>query len=189
MNSNYSFNTQKYLHCYEKIVSDMIHGMTHATLLSSLSMTFINQMIPLNYAAIQMSKNLLLYTTNTELQNIACHIMNSQSQNIQNMMNIYNSCKCENTQEQINCYLGTYEQISSTLFSSMKNIEPHNDINISFIQQMIPHHYAVIQMSKSLLQYPVCKQLTFILNTTIALQEKDMTQLKSLLQKINSTKY
>ncbi|MEG0453274.1 MAG: DUF305 domain-containing protein [Coprobacillus sp.] len=188
MNQTYSLNSQKYLQCYNSLLSQMIQSMTSATLLSSLSMTFINQMIPLHYAAIQMSKNLLLYTTNIPLQNIACQIIENQTKSIQDMMNIYNKCSCENNQTDINSYLGSYEQISSTMFSSMKNAESNNDINISFIHEMIPHHYGAIKMSKTLLQYPICDELYSILTTIISLQEQDINQMSTLLKKLHSTK-
>lgn len=189
MNANYSYNTQKYLQCYNQILSDMMNDMTHATLLSSLSMTFINQMIPHHYASIQFSKNLLLYTTHTELQNIAYQLINTQSIVIKDMMNIYNTCTNQNIQKQINGYLGAYEQITTTMFSSMKKAEPSNDINLSFINQMIPLHYGTIQISQNLLEYPINKELKSIINTMISTQKQVLRQLKSLLQKINSTKY
>lgn len=188
MNQNYSFNTQNYLQCYDHILFDMINGMNSATLLSSLSMTFINQMIPHHYAAIQMSKNLLLYTTNIPLQDIACRIIEAQTKSIQDMMNIYNCCTCQNSQTEINAYLGTYEQITSTMFTSMKSAESNNNIDISFIHEMIPHHYGAIQMSKNLLQYPICNELNIILNTIISLQEQGIKQMEFLLKQINSTK-
>lgn len=185
--NQYSFNTQKYLQCFNAILSNMIYDMNHATLLSSLSMTFINQMIPHHYAAIQMSKNLLLYTTNIPLQTIAQNIINAQTKSIQDMMNIYNCCSCENNQSDISAYLGAYEKISSTMFTSMQNADSSNNINLSFINEMIPHHYGAIEMSKSLLQYPICKELYPILNTIITLQEQGINQMKQLQNQIHST--
>ncbi|MEG0366693.1 MAG: DUF305 domain-containing protein [Coprobacillus sp.] len=185
--NQYSFNTQKYLQCFDAILSNMIYDMNHATLLSSLSMTFINQMIPHHYAAIQMSKNLLLYTTNIPLQTIAQNIINAQTKSIQDMMNIYNCCGCENNQSDISAYLGAYEKISSTMFTSMQNADSSNNINLSFINEMIPHHYGAIEMSKNLLQYPICKELYPILNTIITLQEQGINQMKQLQNQIHST--
>ena len=70
----YSDNTQQYLICFYETLNQMIADMTNASLSCSLSSDFINQMIPHHRAAIHMSRNLLMYTTNIPLQNIAQNI-------------------------------------------------------------------------------------------------------------------
>ena len=76
----YSDNTQQYLICFYEILNQMIADMTNASLSCSLSSDFINQMIPHHRAAIHMSRNLLMYTTNIPLQNIAQNIIKEQTQ-------------------------------------------------------------------------------------------------------------
>ena len=78
----YSDNTQQYLMCFYEILNQMIADMTNASLSYSLSSDFINQMIPHHRAAIHMSRNLLMYTTNIPLQNIAQNIIKEQTQSI-----------------------------------------------------------------------------------------------------------
>ena len=66
-----SNNTQEYLERFYSVLDTMINGMTAVQPTDSVSMDFIHQMIPHHRAAIQMSENLLRYTTNIPLQNIA----------------------------------------------------------------------------------------------------------------------
>ena len=105
----YSDNTQQYLICFYEILNQMIADMTNASLSCSLSSDFINQMIPHHRAAIHMSRNLLMYTTNIPLQNIAQNIIKEQTQSIRNMQDIQNCCLSpHNSQDQINSYFNKY---------------------------------------------------------------------------------
>lgn len=66
--------TKNYLCRFYKILDEMIEGMTNAELTNSLSHNFIVQMIPHHRAAIEMSENLLQFTTFVPLQHIAQNI-------------------------------------------------------------------------------------------------------------------
>lgn len=58
-----SIVTDKYLTCFNNILDQMIQQMNSAQLSNSISYNFIVQMIPHHKAAIEMSCNLLQYTT------------------------------------------------------------------------------------------------------------------------------
>ena len=66
-----SNNTRDYAKRYECILDKMIDQMTCVKMTNSISAGFITQMIIHHRAAIEMSKNLLCYTTNIPLQDIA----------------------------------------------------------------------------------------------------------------------
>ena len=63
--------TKDYLTVYHCILDEMITGMTGAEDPDSISYDFITQMIPHHRAAIEMSHNILKYTTNIPLQDLA----------------------------------------------------------------------------------------------------------------------
>jgi len=179
-----SFNTQDYIQCFFDILDHMIQGMMDARISCSLSSTFINQMIPHHRGAIQMSKNLLQYTTDIPLQNIACRIISEQTKSIQDMLKIQSTCiSYTNYQQDINQYLQSFQEISQNMFHEMSHAEIDNNINISFLHEMIPHHEGAVKMSKSILQYPICPELIPILNAIISSQEHGITEMKALLQK------
>ena len=71
--------TKRYLCCFYEILDEMIDGMTKAELTDSISHNFIVQMIPHHRAAIEMSHNILNYTTNIPLQDIALQIISEQT--------------------------------------------------------------------------------------------------------------
>lgn len=71
--------TKEYLDTFYCILDKMIQGMTEAELSDSISYNFIVQMIPHHRAAIEMSHNILNYTTNLSVQKIATNIISEQT--------------------------------------------------------------------------------------------------------------
>lgn len=85
---NLSNVTNDYLAAYDCILCDMIDEMTHADLSDSISHNFITQMIPHHQGAVEMSRNLLRYTTHIPLQNLALAIITEQTKSISDMQAI-----------------------------------------------------------------------------------------------------
>ena len=188
MNCRQQFSdaTQNYLCCFDKILDEMIEGMTNAILSDSLSHNFIVQMIPHHQAAIEMSENLLRFTTFVPLQRIAQNIIREQTKSIENMQNILAHCSKLSNSEQAQClYDRRFRQITQTMFSRMRNACSDNNINANFMREMIPHHQGAIQMSKNVLQYPICPGLNPILQAIITSQEKGVREMQQLLQCIS----
>lgn len=180
------WNTQTYLNEYHCILDQMIEKMTTAQLSCSISHNFIVQMIPHHRAAILMSCNLLKYTKNEFLQEIAFGIIKEQTRSIENMRNIL--CTCQNrinNKEHLCQYQDKMDTIMQTMFTQMTEACFNNDININFIKEMVPHHEGAIAMSKTTLEYDICPELKPILEAIIISQSRGVQQLKSLLQNLN----
>ena len=90
----YDHTTEIYLSAFYRILEEMICGMTNVSLTDSISHNFIVQMIPHHRAAIQMSQNILRYTADKELQDIASNIITEQTKSIEDMLAIEKSCSC-----------------------------------------------------------------------------------------------
>ncbi len=181
----YSCNTKKYLEKYHCILEEMIRGMQCAALGDSISYNFIVQMIPHHRAAIRMSENLLKYTTFIPLQRIAEQIVSEQTKSIQNMQCI--QCQCSmsiNDRETLCDYQGRMKQIINRMFERMEGARTDNDINVSFMREMIPHHEGAVEMSRWTLSQCICPQLIPILDAIIASQERGIAQMKRLLKEI-----
>lgn len=177
-----SIVTQKYITCYDKILNRMISGMTTASLNHSISHNFIVQMLPHHRAAIEMSKNLLCYTTFIPLQDIALNIIEEQTKSIQNMQKVLCCCsRHQNTHRHLLQYQEQIFGITQLMFSDMLNAPVENDINVSFLHEMLPHHKGAIQMSKTALDFPICPQLVPILEAIITSQETGVRQMEELL--------
>lgn len=181
----FSHNTQVYLETFSSILEEMIQGMTGAELTDSISHNFIVQMVPHHRAAIEMSRNVLNYTTNVELQEIARRIISEQTKSIENMEQIL--CRCgtlENTQPDLCTYQSELEQIMQTMFCEMRHACSTNRINTNFLREMIPHHMGAIRMSRTALRYPICSELRPILQAIITSQENGVQQMGRLLRRL-----
>ncbi len=175
--------TKDYLATFHYILDNMIRGMTEARLTSSISRNFIVQMIPHHQAAIDMSRNILHYTTNIALQDIALDIVREQTKSIENMQEIECCCsRLENTQREVCLYQERVERIMQVMFSGMENACAGNQINADFIQEMIPHHKGAIAMSENALCYNICPELKPILQAIISSQKKGVMQMQRLLR-------
>lgn len=178
-----SIVTQTYLDTFSGILDDMIYRMTNAELAENISYNFIVQMIPHHQAAIEMSRNILRYTTNIAVQNIALGIIAEQTKSIENMQKIL--CRCSarsNTSRELQCYQQRVNQILRTMFAGMKNACTDNDVTNNFMRQMIPHHRGAVEMSENALRYRICPELRPILQAIIASQKKGIMQMEQLLR-------
>lgn len=180
--------TQRYLDAYYSILNEMICGMTQAELSDSISYNFIVQMVPHHRAAIEMSENLLQYTTNIPLQDIALQIIEEQTKSIENMQQIKKCCNRRNSTRRELCqYQAEMNRILQNMFSRMRNARVVNSINVNFMNEMIPHHEGAISMSETTLQYEICPELVPILEAIITSQRRGVKQMKGLLKEMESS--
>ena len=185
MNTQYQLSdvAKNYLSAYHCILDEMIKGMSMAPLTDSISGNFIVQMIPHHEAAIEMSKNILQYTTFIPLQNIAQGIIEEQTQSIEDMKNVLSQCDMKtDSQCDLRLYQECVQQIMQAMFSRMRTAASTNQINANFMREMIPHHMGAIRMSENALRYSVCPELVPILKAIITSQERGIREMKRLLQ-------
>lgn len=175
--------TKNYLSAYHCILDGMIQKMTKAELNSSISHNFIVQMIPHHRAAIEMSENILKYTINISLQDIAANIVSEQTRSIENMEKILDCCSRQKDSEQDLClYQKKMDRIMQVMFSQMGGARSTNEINCDFMREMIPHHMGAVEMSQNTLQYEICPELKPILEAIITSQERGIWQMRNLLR-------
>ena len=176
-----SNNTKDYLREFRFILDDMIEEMTDAKLMGSISQNFMVQMIPHHDAAIRMSENLLRYTTNIELQNIALNIVREQTESIENMERILRRCSKESDSRQCSYrYNRKTDEIMRTMFARMGDAQSTNSIDCNFIREMIPHHMGAVCMCENALKYDVCDGLRPVLRGIISSQKRGIMQMRRL---------
>lgn len=175
--------TQRYLSTFQCILDEMIHGMTQAGLTDSISHNFIVQMIPHHQAAIEMSQNILQYTTNIPLQEIATCIIDEQTESIAQMERALDCCaRMINEEEEVCRYQNQIERIMNDMFCAMENAPQCNNVNISFIREMIPHHLGAVRMSELLLKQDICPELCPIAEAILVSQKRGIRQMQRLLR-------
>lgn len=180
--SCFSQVTQKYLNTFDCILNRMIEGMTCAELTNSISHNFITQMIPHHKAAIKMSENILQYTTDLTIQEIAENIICEQTKSIAAMEAALPCCaNLINSRENVCRYQSQVKPVFNTMFNRMQTAKAVNDINCCFLQEMLPHHEGAVAFSEITLNYDICPQLIPILNDIITSQKRGICRMEQLL--------
>ncbi len=185
MQEKFSNNTLAYLSRYDAILQRMIAEMSAAgaAATDSISHSFIIQMIPHHRAAIEMSNNLLRYTTCVPLQRIASGIITEQTQSIAQMEAVLCSCnQVHDSRDALDTYRCCNEQITGIMFNEMRAAVPCNSIDQSFLREMIPHHLGAVRMSGNALRFSLCPELEPILEAIIRSQRRGIRQMQQLLR-------
>ena len=181
-----SQNAADYLSVYRDILEHMIGGMTEAHLTNSISHNFIVQMIPHHRAAIEMCENLLRYTDNKRLTEIARNIISEQTESISNMENILGRCsRLENSRRDVCLYQKCFWDAAQKMFSQMESACASNNIDVTFMLEMIPHHKGAIKMSENALHFDICPGLRPILDSIIISQRRGVCEMEALLHNIS----
>lgn len=181
-----STNAEKYLTDYRSILSDMIVGMESAALTNSISGNFISQMLPHHRAAIEMSRNLLRYTTDLALERIARNIISTQTASIAALERVRRTCtRTLNSQSSVRLYNSRVSSVISAMFAGMESAPAVNSIDCDFIREMIPHHEGAIRMSRTALSFSLYPGLIPILNSIITDQSRGVRELRELAVELN----
>lgn len=184
MNSECRLNNRAviYLEDFRCILERMIAGMTEARLCDSISYNFMVQMIPHHEAAIEMSENILKYTSNPPLIQIAQGIIEEQTKSIADMRQILCCCgELKNSDRDVYKYQGRMSEIMEVMFCSMESARAANNLDCNFMWEMIPHHRGAVEMSETTLKYCICEELRPILEAIISSQKKGIAQMQRLL--------
>ncbi len=186
MNRQSMMIAQRYLYRFDQILDEMANKMLNAELTSySITIDFIQCMIPHHQAAIYMSENLLMYTKNQSLRKIAEGIIKMQTEGIEQMKEILKTTTgYMNPERDINTYLTKYFEITENMIEKMKNSPRCMNINLNFINEMIPHHEGAIQMCNNLIQYYIDPRLRNVADTIIQEQSQGVKELEQVKAQI-----
>lgn len=179
--TQFTRNTRRYLETFNCILAEMICGMTYAHLSRSISHNFIVQMIPHHKAAIQMSENILKYTSNPEIEQIACNIISEQTKSILDMEKILCCCNRQcNSEKDLCAYKEQTEKVFQTMFDCMRTAPAVNSNDCNFLREMMPHHEGAVAFSETTLKYCICEELKPILQAIITSQKQGICRMKEL---------
>ena len=181
-----SHNQKAYYEDYKSIVQVMKEAMAKAPQTGDPSLDFLNEMIPHHEAAVSMAENILKYGTNDQVKRLAETILREQLNGIAKMEELRNRLQANpkiNKQAEA-AYLQTYTKIYNTMIAAMESAKPTGNINRDFLNEMILHHEAAIQMGKNILRYTQNSELRAIAQNIIATQQKQVAELNNLLKTI-----
>ncbi len=175
-------DSKNYLCCFYQILDDMIQGITGARLTQSISHNFIVQMIPCRRAAIRMSENILRYTRNQAVRRLAGAVIEEQTAGIRAMEEALSLCEQSlSAPTDLRLYQRRADLIFREMFAAMGSAPETNQLGRVFMQEMIPRHRGAVRAAWNAQKYPVCVQLTPILQAIVRQQSREIRQMRSLL--------
>jgi len=177
--------SKQYLERFSEILCQMEDKMLSSKITNSITINFIECMVPHHQAAIYMCENLLKYTNYVPLQEIAKNIIKTQTEGIQQMKEIARTTVGYfNYPQDIKRYMDKYLCITKNMIERMKSSPRCININLNFVGEMIPHHEGAIAMCKNLLQYYIDPRLKNVANAIIQEQSEGVRKLEEVRMKL-----
>ncbi|MEB2281261.1 DUF305 domain-containing protein [Lysinibacillus xylanilyticus] len=174
--------TKVYLEENQRILDKMMQGMTYVTITCSISDNFIKQILPHQVAAIRLSENVLRYTTNILVQNLALEIIATSTETVECLEAIQNRCCIvQNSECELYDYMCAFKEITGAMFQAMSLPPVSNNININFLRAMIVHHQAGVRLAQNVLRFCICQELIPILRNMIQTMCDRICEMEKLL--------
>lgn len=180
-----SDNTKIYIQNFYAIFDEMRRKMEAVVPCDSISVNFIEQMIPHHEAAIQMSENILKFTTNTEIEEIAKTIISMQTSDIEAMREMKAGCDIKNDTRDLFLYEKGYQIAYNRMIQGMSASQTKNNVDIDFLTEMIPHHEGAIAMAENLLKFDICEPLRTLAEGIVTTQKEQAKQMRELLRRLS----
>lgn len=185
MKCRYTSDSRKYLCAFYQILNTMENKMLSAQITDTITINFISAMVPHHQGAIYMCQNLLRFTDYESLINIANNIIITQTNGIAQMREVaMTSYGFSNTRRDLNLYERAFLSITRNMICKMRNAPISTNINLDFINEMIPHHEGAIRMCENVLKYKIDPRLADIANSIINEQSNGIKELEGIRRTI-----
>lgn len=181
MNCQFINENRKYLYEFFQILNNMENKMLNAPVTDNITINFIRAMVPHHQAAIYMCQNLLRFTNYEPLEEIAQNIISTQTKGIAEMREVaVTTSGYSNTRRDVNLYEKAFLCITKQMVCRMRNAPISKNINLNFVNEMIPHHEGAIKMCENVLKYRIDPRLAQIANNIIKEQAEGVKQMEEI---------
>ncbi len=148
-----SENTKEYIETFYIIFEEMRKSMEAVTATDCIAQNYINRIIPHHEAEIKMAENILKFTTDVELEELARQMIAEAKANLETLNTLKDTCTQENSPRDVMLYEKGYEEAYNKMIAKMSASQSGNNVNIDFLTEMIPHHEGGINIGKNLLKF------------------------------------
>ena len=179
------FEVNCYLKKYDQILCTMLNEMLLPYESCSITLYFIQGMIPHHEGAIKMCENLLTYSNHSKLQEMAQEMIQKQTSQIEIMRKIATTTSyIESNLNEFNKYRSCFLEVTHQMGNRMKMACRSNDIHLNFINEMIPHHEGAIKMCKNLIKYSIDERLEKLAREIIEEESQGIIELGKMRNEI-----
>lgn len=178
-----SDNSKEYLNTYYDIVDNLNQAFTSVEPSNSISGTFINQFVTMLNSGIQMNDNILKYTTNTDVENLAKNISEDATGEIDRLNQMLENCACVcNGEKEIKIYIRKSNEIFNNLITRLNSVANSNNLDALYLTSMITHHENSILLAKNVLSFSICGELKEILSDILDEYALQLSSMRGLLK-------
>ncbi len=181
MNCQSVNESRKYLYEFFQILNNMENKVLNAPITDNITINFIRTMVSYHQSAIYMCQNLSRFTQYESLEEIARNIISNQTKGISEMREIaITTSGYSNSRRDVNLYEKSFFCITKQMICRMRNAPRSNDINLNFVDEMIPHHEGAIKMCENVMKYRVDPRLLEISNSIIKKQSEEIKEMEEI---------
>lgn len=178
-----SDNSKDYLDTYYNIVDQIQKDVGEITLGSSISEAYIKQIVPVFKGGIDMSENILKYTTNVDVESFAKNVIFDFQSNIDKLNALPDTCTCEcNSERDVKLYTRKFDEIFNHMLTLFNANVSGNNLDLLYLGTLTTLLEGIINMTKNALSFTLCADLKQIATDIIDEQTLHLKTIKSLLK-------
>ncbi len=181
-----STNSKEYISKYFDILNKMEEDMQAVTLEQDIARHFIFTMIAHHNGGLLMADNVLKFTTNPEVEELALSLVDSASKAIDKLSPLLEKCEqVENDKRDLSLYKRGYDDIFNKMVERLETTEASNNVNADFLSQMIAHHQSGVAFMVNLLRFDICDALRENVSQQIQEQNAELEKMMLLQRKLS----
>lgn len=178
-------DTTAYMAANDEILDVLTRGINLSRLNDSISHNYIVRQIPQYMAGIEISRNILKYSENDDIGNIAGEIVRKNTELVARMRIILPECAgMTNKPEDIYDYQRKTDQVYRQMFNRMKNARRDAGAERHFVWTMIPYCRGTVLMAENLIRFDVCGRLFEIVDDVLQCQNEISEKMIASIKKI-----
>lgn len=178
-----SDNSKEYLDTYYNIIDRINQDVNGIEASNSISETYIRQIIPVFQGGIDMSENILKYTTNVDVESFAKNVMFDMQTNIDSLNGLLeNSLNECNTERDAKLYLRKFGEIFNHMITMLNTNMTGNNLDLLYLSALTSLLEGIINISKNALSFSLQCDLKSLLTDIIDEQTLHLKTIKTLLK-------
>lgn len=166
---------------YAAVNANMMQAMHNLMPTGDVDYDFMRGMIPHHQGAIDMARVLLEQGGSEQMRELARDILSAQEAEITQMQVWMHEYGPPSPGENAQDVIAAWQRIDQRMMTDMHNVfaGAAGDITSEFVQGMIPHHVAAVDMAYVLLAHSTHPELRTLAKAVVREQEREIRELKA----------
>ena len=175
-----AYQIRTYTDTYRRIVEDMLHAVPAAAVGDSIAADYIARMIPCHLAAVRMADNLLRFTEDAGLRNLAASTAARENTAMKALRCLEQHCRQQkNTPEAVAAYRQQAERLRRTAAYTLQHLPAFADSpDALYRRQMAALYRGTVGLSALAVRQPIDARLRAAAEITLTEQRQTLFRLE-----------